>query len=136
MAKRTRKKVKAEEAEIIVTTQVEEKPKVPKKPKWRVISGGITLLDKRSFSRGDVFEAEEFEIPKAFRDILEPVVPKEQVVKKAEPKFFIREIVPSAEEQDKEGYEQMYDVVNEAGKKINVKPLTKKKADAMLLKID
>jgi len=133
MAKRVRAKKETEASvENKVVAKVEKKTNVPPKPKWKVLSGGISLLGGRSYSKGDVFEADEHEVPLAFRDIVEKIQAVEPAPVVHEPKFFINEIVASAEEQDEEGYVQMYNIVSEAGKVMNDEPLTKEEADELM----
>lgn len=102
-------------------------------PEWRVISGGLTLLDKRSFNKGDVFEAEEHEISEAFRDLVQRITPVEKKVIKKEPKYFLREVVATATEQDKEDYVQLYEIIDKKDKVITDKPVTKEEVKVLLM---
>lgn len=108
------------------------------KPKWKVVSGGFTGLDRVSHEKGDVFEAEEWQIPKAFRDIVkcinpEALVPKQKPI---EPKYFLQEVVPTAEEADDENYVILYNIINAKDKVISEKPLLKEQANELLKKLN
>lgn len=107
----------------------------PKKAQWLVLSGGISLLgQKTSYQKGDTFEAYEWDIPQIFKKSLRCLTPKEDLAKKpakVEPKYFIREIVPSAEELDDPDFVQKYDIIDTKDKIVSDN-LTKEEADAAL----
>jgi len=130
--KRTRTK-KAEIKEVSEPkVEVIENP-VEVKPKWKVRSGGITLLDRRkSYSKGDVFEADEWAIPDAFRDLVELMTPLSPRKKKVVLRYFVVEVVPTAEEQDAPDYVQKYVVLNEDDKHMTEVPVTKEEAEALV----
>lgn len=105
------------------------------RPLWKIANGEFTNGRGKTYYKGDTFHADEFDIPEAFRDIVVPVVPEAPVkkVEPAKPKFIKREIVAPAEEQDKDDYVQMYEVVNEKQNKVvSSNPLTEKEASAFL----
>lgn len=107
-----------------------------KKPKWKVKSGGITLLDRSYHTAGETFEAFEEDIPEAFMDILQRV--EAVSTKRAErvaPKFAKEEVVPTAEEEDADGYVQLYNIVSESGKVITPK-LPEAEANAILKELN
>jgi len=118
------------------TRRIAEKPIEPIEPiipKWRLLSGGLTLLDRRHFNKGDVFTAQEHEISDSFRNSVERITPVEKKeIKKEEPKYFIREIVASAEEQDAEGYEQLYEIIDSNDKVISGEPGNKKEISRLI----
>ena len=109
-----------------------KKEGVIKLPKWKVLSGGITLLDRRSFTAGEVFEAYENDIPVAFRDIIQPLQPTEEMVARKKTTYSLSEVVATAEEQDADAFVQLYDIVNSEGKVISQKPLSKEEATPLL----
>lgn len=94
---------------------------------WKVVGGSITLVDKRVFEKGQTFEAPESAVRPAFRDLVELLTPPEKIVKVVprEPKYFMREVVPTAEEQDDPDYEQLYEIIDANDKVVSEKPLTK-----------
>ena len=127
--KRIRKNNSEEiEKEEQVTTATEQKPR------WKVKSGGITLLNKQSYSAGETFEAWDHEIPSAFRDILQCFYPEINSGKKAKARMIyeLEEVVPTAEEEDMEDYVPVFNIVNGNKKVISEKPMTKEAADAIL----
>ena len=103
-----------------------------KRPEWKVLNGGITLLDKRSFNKGDVFEAHDHEVSEAFRDLVERITPVKEIAKKVEPKYFLREVVATAEEQDKEDFVQLYDIIDVNDKVITETAVGKKEVMVLL----
>lgn len=124
-----RERVNKAEKEVAAQVVVEEVV-APQKPNFRVISGGITLLDKRYFKKGDVFYADVKDIPVAFRDLLQPLE-SPAAPAKPRPVFTKREVVPTAEELEAEDFVQMYEIVNAAGKAIGV-PMAEGAANEML----
>lgn len=94
---------------------------------WKVVGGSITLVDKRVFEKGQIFEAPESAVRPAFRDLVELLTPPEKIVKVVarEPKYFMREVVPTAEEQDDPEYVQLYEIIDANDKVVSEKPLTK-----------
>jgi len=122
---------------IVVTETVKEVVK-ESKPKWLVVSGGITLLRDRSksYGKGEVFEADEDEVPMAFRDIVKPIEPITPKPARKQPKYFLQEIVPTAEEMDEDDYEQLYNIINTNDKVISEKPLLKEQAEELLKKLN
>ena len=102
---------------------------VDKRPQWQVLNGSISLLDKRTFKAGDFFNAEEHEISDSFRDIIVRITPvEEKKIVKKNPKYFLREVVADVEEQDKDGYVQLYEVIDSKDKVISEKNLPRKEA--------
>jgi hypothetical protein len=115
---------------------VTRKRKESNLPKWEVTgSGGLTLLDKRTFEKGDTFEAEEWDVPEAFSDSVIRLTPKEEI-RVQKPVYKKEEVVASAEEQDKEDFVQLYNIVSEDGKTINEKPLPSKEIDKLLKELN
>jgi hypothetical protein len=104
------------------------------KPKWKVTCGGITLRNRQSYSVDDVFEADEDEIPLAFRDGVSCVTPEiiTQKTSRPQPEYSLMEIVPTAEEMDESGYVQLYNIINESDKVVSEKPLTKEEAEPII----
>lgn len=120
--------------DIVVTPSVEETTEQPKS-KWLVVSGGITLLRDRtrSYEKGETFEADEDEIPMAFRDLikpLSPLVPPKPV--REQPKYSLQPVVPTAEEEDESDYVPLFEIVNAIGKVISEKPLPKDEVEELL----
>lgn len=127
----TRRKNQEEESEVTETV-------VEVKPTWKVISGGITLLNKKSYTKGDTFQAEDWEVPKSVRDIVKCVTPELVVQRSARTqlKYSLREVVPTAEEMDEEGYVQLYDIVNSNGKAISETDYTKEEGDKLVKELN
>lgn len=102
-------------------------------PKWKVLSGGISLLDKRYFSKGQTFEEYEENIPETFLNILERLTPVGQN-KKSEKKikYSLREIVPTVEELDSSDFEQKYDIIDSNDKVMSENSVTKEKGNELL----
>lgn len=101
---------------------------------WLVIGSSITLADRRVFENGKTFKAPESAIRKAFRDLVELVTPVEQIkkIEKQEPKYFLQEVVPTAEELEESGYVTKYNIVDVNDKVVSEKPLEKDVAVAQL----
>jgi hypothetical protein len=102
------------------------------KPRWKVLSGGFTLLNKKSYNTGDVFEADEYEIPKAFRRDVQNIDPLPLKLVRKQQKYSLLEVVPTAEEEDAGTFVQLYNIANEAGKIISEKPLSKEEITPLL----
>lgn len=120
--------------DIVVTPPVEEVKEQPKS-KWLVVSGGITLLRDRtkSYEKGETFEADEDEIPMAFRDLIKPLSPPAPPKPvREQPKYSLQPVVPTAEEEDEDNYVPLYDVINDSGKVISEKSLPKDEAEELL----
>lgn len=134
MEKRTRKIQEIQPIEPI-KAQVQE---TSTKPKWIVVSGGFTGLNRVSYVKGDTFEANDWEIPLAFRDIVKCINPEALKPKKAsvEPTYFLQEVVPTAEEADEDDYVLSYNIINAKDKVISEKPLPKEQAEELLKKLN
>ena len=105
-------------------------------PLWKKINGGVlTLGDGRKFKKGDTFNAKATDIPKSFRGNVMPLTPVEEIVKE-EPKFFLREIVGTAEQLDDPNYKVKYDVIDVNNKVVSDKPLKKKKAEKFIADLE
>lgn len=131
-------KVELIKAEVVKVEPITIEPAARIKPKWKVEHGGFTGLNRVYHPTGDVFEAEEWEIPMAFRDIVkcinpDALVPKEKPI---EPKYFLQEVVPTAEEADEDDYVQLYNIINARDKVISEKPLPKGEATVLLKKLN
>lgn len=95
---------------------------------WRKIGGGSLRLPNAIIKSGQTFYAHEHEIPKAFRDMFECLDDKTtQHVKKAAAVADLPEhpeteaaysVVPAGE-----GFDDLFNVVNENGKPINEQPM-------------
>lgn len=94
---------------------------------WVVVGTSITLADRRVFENGKTFKAPESAIRKSFRDLVELVTPVEQIkkIEKQEPKYFLQEVVPTAEELEESGYVTKYNIVDVNDKVVSEKPLEK-----------
>ena len=118
----------------------------PGQSRWKKIGGGSLLLTingkKRHIKPGEIFTAQEHEIPGAFRDVIKPLETEIVTVKKGTPREapVVREanvkepIPPSALEYEVQarsggGY---FDVVDKNGKVQNEKALRKDAAEALL----
>lgn len=132
MKERQRKNPKVEN-----TTEVEKVVEVAeKKPRWKVLSGGITLLDRTSYTKGDIFEAWDHEVPTGFRDILQCLDTVDARPAKAKMVYSLQEVVPTAEEEDDDDYVQLYKIVNENGKEIVSTPLAKEVVEPLLKELN
>ena len=128
-------KSKHDKNTIVVTETVEEVVK-ESKPKWLVVNGSITLLRDRSksYGKGDYFEADESEVPLAFRDLVKMVSqPQDPKPVRTQPRYSLQPVVPTAEEEDESGYVQLYEIVNARDKVISEKPLPKNEAEEILI---
>ena len=94
--------------------------------KWRNTGRGTFLLNnRRKILSGEVFEAGPHEIPKAFQDVIKPLIPlpqEEDVIKPVIIKYELKRHGNSP------GW---WDVVNSKGKVINTKLLRKEVAEEM-----
>ena len=127
--------------------------------RWKNIGGGSFRLNRKIIKPGQVFDADEKDIPKAFRDIIKPY---ETVPIKPEPplpgKVPVYEL-KEREQQTKvsskrsrggdkksgasapfelkanEKEESLWDIVGVNGKILNSKPLPKKEAEELLKSI-
>lgn len=108
---------------------------VEQKPRWKVLSGGITLLDKRYFEKGQTFEAWDHEVPMAFRDIVQCLDVVNAVPARPKNTYSLVEIVPTAEEEDDENYVPLYNIENQMGKVIS-KGLTKEVAEPLVKELN
>lgn len=129
------KPVVDKEAENKAETSVSEVTTEQPKAKWLVLSGGITLLRDRnkSYGKGETFEADEDEIPMAFRDLikpLSPLAPPKPV--REQPKYSLQPVVPTAEEEDDDDYVPLFEIINEKGKVISEKALPEAEAKELL----
>lgn len=110
------------------TEEKVEEPKVEKANtgviKWKKIGGGGLILKNKLIKPGQIFEAHPDEIPKAFRDTCIPldevVVPKEPQIN---PVKFNYKAIPRGKSN------LWWDVVNDNGKVMNQKALTKEVAE-------
>lgn len=108
-----------------------EKDTLVEKFRWKNGGGSARLTidgTKRIIKPGEVFYAKEEDIPAAFRNTIRPleaIVHKEPApVKKAvTPKY---RVVPSIESKEEE---ELFDVINSRGKKMNEVPLDKETAE-------
>jgi hypothetical protein len=95
--------------------------------RWKKIGGGSFYLGNRIIKPGQVFKAALKDIPPQFRDVCIPVDGLPEVVGKqikgSKPVFTK---VPNAEEED------MFDVVNAKGKRINDVALSEERADQLI----
>ena len=95
---------------------------------WRKIGGGSLRLPNAIIKPGQTFYAHEHEIPKAFRDMFECLDDKTtQHTKKAAAVADLPE-PPTTEaaysvEPAGEGFDDLFNVVNEKGKPINEQPM-------------
>ncbi len=98
---------------------------------WKKLGGGSFRLDKGSgkykiIKPGETFQASVNQIPEAFRDVCVPVDGTPIVpIKKVEG------IAPSFKKVPNEEDEELFDVVNQKGKKL-AKGFTEEKADAFI----
>jgi hypothetical protein len=85
---------------------------------WRKLGGGSFYLGDRKIVTGERFTASESEIPLGFRDVVEEVggrAPDSPVIKGKKSEF---KLVVSEDGDD------LYDIVDLNGKKMNEKPLS------------
>lgn len=96
--------------------------------KWKKTGGGSFKLRNRFIKPGETFYARPDEIPQSFRDMvvplgaLPPAVSAPQVKRT---KKSVWEVQPRGKSKSQ------FDVVNEAGKKMNEAVMTKEKAEAL-----
>lgn len=95
--------------------------------KWKKLGGGSLHLPKRLIPPGAVFTARASEIPKAFRDVCQPLeelpsIPEAPVVK---PVKSVYQVVPRGKSKS------MYDVIGPNGKRMNDIALTKATAERL-----
>jgi hypothetical protein len=102
-----------------------------KKIRWKYIGGASFWLGKHIMKPGQIFQAFPSEIPAAFRDVIKPIDGIEEPPKKiiaGKVATFTKVIRDEKGDAD----EDLYDVVNEKGKKLNGKGLTSDLADEFL----
>ena len=129
--------------------------------RWKNAGGGSFRLNRKIIKPGQVFDADEKDIPKAFRDIIKPyeTVPITPIpptpgkvpvyeLKEREQITEIKGNTKRARSGDKksgasapfelkanEKEESLWDIVGVNGKILNSKPLPKKEAEALLKSI-
>lgn len=99
--------------------------------RWQKIGGGSFFLGRRRIKPNEKFKARPSEIPAMFRD---SVIPLDEIPEK-EAELLVEGIktVYTLESVEVEGEEApLFNVVNQSGKKINEKPLTKEIAESFL----
>lgn len=106
--------------------------------KWKKIGGGSFLLNgNRWIKPGQEFMALESDIPEAFRDT---IIPLEVETKKEEltnlEEGIVTPPIPPKFSLKRRGASRWYDVVNDAGKAINDKPLSKEDAEKLKTSIE
>jgi hypothetical protein len=100
--------------------------------RWRKIGGGFLRLPNRIIKPGDIFEASPSDIPKAFRDQVIPLDPVELVRVEEKPAEALQPKEEFTYEKRKRGSNDMYNIYDSRGKKINEKALTSEEADMYL----
>ena len=99
---------------------------------WKVLHGGITLLNKKSYTKGQTFEAAEIEVPEVFRDSVTLLTAPKELPKREKMKYSLEEVVATAEEADLPDFVQLYNIVDGNGKVISEKPLEEENANSIL----
>lgn len=97
---------------------------------WKVLTGSLTYEGK-IYNPGDTVKAPKGSF-KAFKDTVQPVLPKDYKAPKPVIKFAKVEVEVSEEDKGAEDFVQTYNVVNKADKAINPAPLTEDEADVLL----
>jgi len=95
---------------------------------WKKLGGGSLHLSKRLIPPGATFKARQSEIPKAFRDLVQPLeklppAPEAPAVKPIKSAY---KVVPRGKSKS------MFDVIGPNGKKMNELPLTKATAERLV----
>jgi hypothetical protein len=96
--------------------------------KWRKLGGGSLHLPKQLVPPGATFKARASEIPKAFRNMVQPLeelppAPEAPAVKPVKSAY---KVVPRGKSKS------MFDVIGPNGKKMNELPLTKATAERLV----
>lgn len=126
---RKNKKGKKGNEEVVSTTNYV-------KIRWRKIGGGSLRWNNKIIKPGEIFEADEDKLPKAFMDTLICVNPEDrgkiQEAQKAEKQT--KEILYKLQSDTED--ENLWNIINEEGKPINEKPMVKEEADALLFSVN
>lgn len=95
--------------------------------RWKKLGRGSFRMPNRIIKPGEIFTAKPSDIPLSFRDVIIPVddLPKEMLEVKVDGK----KPVFSVAKRDKGTW---YDVIDDKGKKINEKALTKEAAISLV----
>lgn len=94
--------------------------------RWKKTGGGHFHLNGRIIKPGQVFSASVDEIPKAFRDLITPLDEiKSELPTPIDIKTIAYKVVPRGKSKT------WFDVLDEQGKEINEKALTKEQAEKL-----
>jgi hypothetical protein len=118
-----------------VSTDTENTPKVA--PQFRKKGGGSLRLAGKIIKPGQIFRMWPNEIPKSFRDLVEPLDPNtnwEETEAKA--KKLPKGVKTKYSVQSREGSKTEFDVVNSDHKVLNDKPLSKEVAEQFIEDLD
>ncbi len=96
---------------------------------WKKLGGGSLHLSKRLIPPGATFKARQSEIPKAFRDLVQPLekLPTVPETPEVKPVKSVYQVVPRGKSKSP------FDVIGPNGKKMNEQPLSKAVAERLII---
>ena len=122
------RKKKTDQVEKVKQEEVQQDKIMTEEPEVRwVNNGGSFWLNGHIMKPGQSFRAKVSDIPEAFRDVL---TPNGTLPDSAKPP--IAGVSATYSIKPREDEENTFDVINDKGKALNGKPLTKEKAENLL----